>query len=85
MGKNWPDRFIKRKDELKTCWTRAYNYQRALNEGLVVIGRWFDLVRSVKEKYGILDEDTYNFDETGFIMGVIGSELVITCSERRGK
>lgn len=85
MGKNWPDRFIKRKDELKTCWSRAYDCQRALNEDLVVIGRWFDLVRSVKEKYGILDEDTYNFNETRFIMGVIGSKLVITGSERRGK
>ncbi|EKG09388.1 DDE superfamily endonuclease CENP-B-like protein [Macrophomina phaseolina MS6] len=83
VGKNWPDRFIKRKDELKTCWTRAYDCQRALNEDPVVIERWFDLVRSVKEKYGILDEDTYNFDETGFMMGVIGSELVITGSERR--
>jgi hypothetical protein len=85
VGKNWPDRFIKRKDELKTCWTRAYDRQRALNEDPEAIEQWFDLVRSVKEKYGILDEDTYNFDETGFMMGVIGSLLVITGSERRGK
>jgi hypothetical protein len=43
------------------------------------------LVRSIKVKYGILDKDTYNFDETGFIMGVITSQLVITGSERHGK
>ncbi|EKG08912.1 hypothetical protein MPH_14146, partial [Macrophomina phaseolina MS6] len=30
VGKNWPDRFISRRDELKTCWTRAYDRQRAL-------------------------------------------------------
>jgi hypothetical protein len=34
---------------------------------------------------GILDENTYNFNETGFMMGVIGSRLVITGRETRGK
>ncbi|EER40063.1 conserved hypothetical protein [Histoplasma capsulatum H143] len=32
--------------------------------------------------YGIAQEDTYNFDETGFQMGVIGTARVITGSER---
>ncbi|RYO18083.1 hypothetical protein AA0111_g10813 [Alternaria arborescens] len=27
----------------------------------------------MKAKYGIQDEDTYNFDKTGFIMGVIST------------
>jgi hypothetical protein len=30
-------------------------------------------VQNVKAKYGIVDEDTYNFDEIGFIMGVIST------------
>ena len=34
------------------------------------------------EKYGILSDDIYNFDETGFQMGVIGTARVITGSER---
>jgi hypothetical protein len=33
-------------------------------------------------KYGILDEDIYNFDETGFQMGVISIAKVITGAER---
>ena len=33
--------------------------------------------------YGILDEDTYNFDETGFMMGVENRATVVTASERR--
>ena len=49
------------------------------------IKRWFKLVHSIKEKYGILNDDTYNFDETGFMMGVITSQLVIMGSERCGK
>ncbi|KAF7566865.1 hypothetical protein PtrM4_151850 [Pyrenophora tritici-repentis] len=30
---------------------------------------WFQLVESIKAKYSITDEDIYNFDETGFIVG----------------
>ena len=33
-------------------------------------------------KYGILEEDIYNFDETGFLMGQIGTTMVITNSDR---
>ena len=85
MGINWPDRFIKHKDKLKTCWTRTYNRQRALCEDPAAIKPWFKLVRSMKEKYGIQDADSYNFDKIGFIMGIITSQLVIIGSKRRGK
>ena len=40
---------------------------------------------NLKAKYGIQDEDVYNFDETGFIMGKILSQMVITGSEGSGK
>ncbi|KAL2131434.1 hypothetical protein VTI74DRAFT_5124 [Chaetomium olivicolor] len=36
-----------------------------------VIGEWFTLVRNTRAKYGIVDDDIYNFDETGFIIGII--------------
>ena len=85
VGINWPDRFIARKKELKTCYTRAYDSQRALCEDAGIIEPWFKLYNAMKEKYGILNQDTYNFDETGFMMGVITSQLVITGRERRGK
>ncbi|ODM16807.1 hypothetical protein SI65_07772 [Aspergillus cristatus] len=29
IGKNWVSNFIKRHDELKTSYSRRYNYQRA--------------------------------------------------------
>jgi hypothetical protein len=29
-------------------------------------------------KYGILEADTYNFDETGFLMGVITTMMVVS-------
>ena len=32
-----------------------------------------------------MDADIYNFDETGFMMGVISTAMVVTSSERSGR
>ncbi|KAK8093167.1 uncharacterized protein PG998_014568 [Apiospora kogelbergensis] len=85
VGKHWVRRFIDRNPDLQTKMNRKYDYQRALCEDPGVISGWFGLVANIKAKYGILDEDMYNFDETGFIMGIIGSTLVVTRADRRGK
>jgi hypothetical protein len=42
-------------------------------------------VEETKTKYGICDKDVYNFDEAGFMMGKITTQLVVTGSERRGR
>ena len=68
--------------ELKTRFNRKYDYQRAKCEYPEIIELWFDLVRSIKAKYGIQDEDVFNFNETGFQMGIISTRVVITGSER---
>lgn len=85
VGKCWASRFIKRSDELKMSFNRAKDRQRAKQEDPVVISDWFQRVANTKAKYGIPEEDTYNFDETGFQMGVIGSMKVVTGSERRSR
>jgi hypothetical protein len=36
-------------------------------------------------KYGIMVEDIYNFDETGFAIGIASTSRVVTSSDRRGK
>ena len=33
-------------------------------------------------KYGIQEEDIYNFDETGFLMGMLSSVKIVTSFER---
>jgi hypothetical protein len=85
VGKLWAHNFVRRRPELRTRFSRKYDYQRAKCEDPVEIGKWFALVRNMKAKYGILDEDTYNFDETGFMMGVIFAGMVITTSDGLGK
>ena len=83
VGKCWVDRFTKRTDNIKLRRSRPYDRQRALNEDARVIMPWFKLVEDTKAKYGILDEDTHNFDETGFMMGVITAQMVFTGTEKR--
>ena len=85
VGKCWTDRFIARRQELKTRFNRVYDYQRGLCEDSAIIEPWFQLVANMRAKYGILDCDLYNFDETGFMMGMICSRMVVTRSDRVGK
>ena len=85
VGVNWPSTFVKRQPELTVRFNRKYNYKRALCEDPEVIQGWFSLVENIKAKYGILDDDTYNFDEAGFIIGQISTGAVVTASERRGR
>jgi hypothetical protein len=85
VGKNWAYRFVRRRPELKTRFSRAYDFQRALCEDPDLIKKWFELVKNMRAKYGIQDEDLYNFDETGFMMGVICPAMVVTRADRRGR
>ena len=82
VGQQWVYRFINRHSELKSRYNRKYDYQRAKCEDPEVIRGWFLLVRNTIAKYGIADEDIYNFDETGFQMGVISTAKVVTAAEK---
>ena len=82
VGIQWPYNFVRRHDTLQTRYNRKYDYKRALCEDPIVIRDWFRLVRNTIAKYGIQDVDIYNFDETGFQMGIISTAKVITASER---
>ncbi|SLM33856.1 transposase tan1-aspergillus niger [Lasallia pustulata] len=85
VGENWVCKFINRHEQLQSKYTRKYDYQRALYKDPKAISDWFRLVENTRAKYGIPDEDVYNFDETGFQMGVIGTAKVVTGSQRAGK
>jgi hypothetical protein len=85
VGQRWAHNFVQRQEKVRTRWSRRYDYQRAKCEDPKVICEWFALVRNTKAKYGIIDDDIYNFDETGFMMGIIFSGMVVTTSDGRGK
>ena len=85
VGKRWASNFVGRHPNLKTRFFRKYDYQRAKCEDPTIICDWFRLVENTIAKYGITLADIYNFDETGFMMGVIASGMVVTGAERCGK
>lgn len=85
VGKLWAYRFVQRQPALKTRFNRVYDFQRALCEDPELIGAWFRLVENMRAKYGVLDCDFYNFDETGFMMGIICPAMVVTRADRRGR
>ena len=85
VGVNWPNTFIKRTPRLQVKLGRTYESQRKLCEDPKIIGDWFALVRNTINKYGILPEDMYNFDEAGFQMGQISASKVVTDADRLGR
>ena len=85
VSKNQPSNFVKRTDSLIIRFNRVYNRQRALYKDPKAIRAWFKLIARTKAIYGICDNNTYNFNETGFIMDKILAQLVITSLERRGR
>jgi len=45
--------------------------------------RFFAFIYNVKVKYSILNDDLYNFNETGFIIGIIITIIVVTTLDSR--
>jgi len=85
VGKRWAYNFVKRQPDLQTRFTRKYDYQRAKCEDPKIISEWFALVHNFKVKYGILNDDIYNFNEISFIIGIIMVIMVVTTSNSRGR
>ena len=82
VGKNWVYRFVKRHQQLQSRYTRRLHYQRAQCEDPFKIGEWFDLIKRTVERHGIQEEDIYNFDETGFSIGIASTTRVITQAQK---
>ena len=40
---------------------------------------------NIKVKYGIFDNNIYNFNETGFIMGIIITTIIVTTLNGRNR
>lgn len=85
VGVNWTTTFVKRTPALSTRLGRTYECQRKLCEDPAIIGDWFQLVKNTVNKHGIISEDIYNFDESGFQMGQISASMVVTAIDRQGR
>ena len=77
LGKNWTAGFLNRHPVLQSKYSRTLDPDRFFAQNRDSIQQWFDLYWSIKAKHGILDEDTYNIDENGYMMGIAGSSKVV--------
>jgi hypothetical protein len=85
VGEKWVYNFVKRRPLLSSRFSKRYNYERAKCEDPKVIKEWFDLVQKTILQFGIDPDDVYNFNETGFAMGLTATARVITRSEYYGR
>ena len=85
VGINWKSAFINCHPEVKSVYSRAFHYQQALCEDPKIIRPWFELICATIAEYGIDSSNIYNFDETGFAMGLIKSVKVIIGAETTNK
>lgn len=85
VGKNWVANYIQRRPNIQLRRSRKYDYQRAKCENKKLIKDWFNQVQDAIIEYGISDEDIWNFDETGFAMGVASTLWVVSRSDHIGR
>ena len=59
------------------------DYQKILIENPSIIWIWFMFVRNIIIKYNIFNLNIYNFNETGFFMGMLNhAKIVITLNHK---
>lgn len=85
VGEKWVTNFVKRRPLLSSRFSKRYNFERAKCEDPKIITEWFNLVQKTILQFGIDPDDIYNFDETGFAMGLTTTAKVITRSEYYGR
>ena len=77
VGPNWAQRFLSRHPNIKSAWIPPLEKERANAEDPVIIQGWFDKYSEIKEEKNILEEDIYNMDEKGFMIGEIGKQKAL--------
>jgi hypothetical protein len=73
LGVHWVDRFVQRHPEqLISKWTTAMDNSRHKADSASKYSLYFDLLSKKIEQYRVEPRHTYNMDEKGFMLGVVG-------------
>ncbi|KAG0153305.1 hypothetical protein PDIDSM_5155 [Penicillium digitatum] len=83
IGAHWLPRFLKRHPEYYVRRRRSLDIERATALDKSVVERWFKDYKQVITEFGICQQDIYNFDETGFQIGVGRDQFIITRHPKR--
>ncbi|KAK5627746.1 hypothetical protein RRF57_003461 [Xylaria bambusicola] len=85
VGKCWTTRFINRTLALRTRLNRRIDYSQVLCEDPDEYNAYFKRIKSAIEQESIAKKDIYNFNETGFMIGMITTNMVVTSVKRRNR
>ncbi|GAB7336822.1 hypothetical protein MBLNU13_g11328t1 [Cladosporium sp. NU13] len=76
-GKNWPQGFYKRNPQLKSRRMRAMAWDRHDQNIYPKVTEWFSVISEELARPDVLTENVYNMDETGVLLGKLGSLKVL--------
>jgi hypothetical protein len=85
VGEEWVYNFVKRRPLLSSRFSKRYNYERAKCEDPKIIRERFNLIKRTILQFGTDPDDVYNFNETGFAIGLTATTRVISRSEFYGR
>ncbi|OAQ57289.2 DDE superfamily endonuclease [Pochonia chlamydosporia 170] len=81
VGLNWTTRFLRRHNYGKRLQKKLHSDRQA-SEDLSRVAEYFQKLSHVYQEEGILSEDIWNMDETGFRIGVGKDQLIVTKRKR---
>jgi len=80
---DWPKRFLARHPHLKQRRQRPIAVQRKDANNVDDLANYFTKLEVAIAKYGIVLEDLWNMDETGFRVGCDRSRMVVTLDTKK--
>lgn len=83
LGEHWVKRLLDRRTDLFVRKSQNLAFERKNSHDELSIRGWFSALRELKEKYGIVESDMHNMDETGFQIGMSGSRWIVTREPKR--
>jgi hypothetical protein len=83
VGVNWHLAFFKRHPNVESRYSRPIDKQRVWAENADSWIEWFRRFQTTRAKWGIIDPDIYNMDESGASIGVEQKSKVILPKEEK--
>jgi hypothetical protein len=80
---NWHLAFFRRYSEIETKYSRPMDKQRIRAENPDKFIEWFRRFQNIRNKWGIIDPDVYNMDESGVLIGVEQKSRIILLAEKK--
>jgi len=80
IGQNWTDRFLHRHPKVHSKIGKKIHVLRLKTTTPEALEGWFGYVKTVRERYNIQCDNTYNMDETGIVLGVCNNQQIIGSS-----